>query len=92
MVRTQIQLTQEQAERLKEKAAETGVSMAELIRRSIDSYLNKDHTLTRAERLRRVEAIIGKYADEADDVAVNHDRYLADIYAEEHSRESAKVA
>ena len=40
MVRTQIQLTEEQARRLKALAAEQGVSMAELIRRSVDTVLN----------------------------------------------------
>lgn len=80
MVRTQIQLTEEQAERLKDKAAETGVSMAELIRRSIDAYLSQGHTLTRAERLRRTLDIIGKYSSGETDIAVNHDKYLADIY------------
>ena len=40
MVRTQIQLTEEQARRLRAMSAEQGVSMAELIRRSVDALLN----------------------------------------------------
>ena len=41
MVRTQIQLTEEQAEGLKRLAAERGVSMAELVRQSVQRLLEE---------------------------------------------------
>lgn len=46
MVRTQIQLTEQQAESLKAAAARRGVSMAELIRQSIDQLLEKSGDLS----------------------------------------------
>ena len=39
MIRTQIQLTEEQAQRLKTLAAEQGKSVAELIRQSVDETI-----------------------------------------------------
>jgi hypothetical protein len=39
MIRTQIQLTEEQARRLKAMAAERGTSVAELIRQGVDDLL-----------------------------------------------------
>jgi hypothetical protein len=40
MIRTQIQLTEEQSARLHEAARRSGVSSAELIRRSLDRFLD----------------------------------------------------
>ena len=39
MLRTQIQLTEEQSSRLKRISLQQGVSVAELIRKGMDSYL-----------------------------------------------------
>jgi hypothetical protein len=80
MVRTQIQLTEEQVERLKKKAAEAGVSMAEVVRRSLDDYLCKGNSLTMEEKRQRSLAIAGKYASGQRDISTRHDEYLADIY------------
>ena len=82
MVRTQIQLTEEQAHRLKAAAAEQGVSMAELIRRGVDALLNGGYPDRSAERRRRAIAVAGRFRSGVPDLAVNHDRYLAEIYAE----------
>ena len=50
MVRTQIQLTEEQARALKELAAEEGVSMAELIRRSVEYTIKAREETKSGER------------------------------------------
>ena len=42
LVRTQIQLTEEQAVKLKRMAAERGVSMAEVIRDAVDRLPDRD--------------------------------------------------
>ena len=52
MVRTQIQLTEQQAELLKAAAARRGVSMAELIRQSVD-HLLENSGMPSPEELRR---------------------------------------
>lgn len=78
MVRTQIQLTEEQARALKEMSSRQGVSMAELIRRGVDRILQEGG---QRERRRRALAMLGKYRD-APDVTSNHDRYLDEIYGD----------
>jgi predicted DNA-binding protein len=79
MVRTQIQLTDEQAQRLRRLAAERGVSMAALVRDGVERVLADDN---RAELWRRALSVVGKYRDVegAKDVAENHDRYLEEAY------------
>jgi predicted DNA-binding protein len=43
--RTNIYLTQEQLEKLNVLSVETGISMTEMVRRSIDEYLYKAETM-----------------------------------------------
>ena len=83
MVRTQIQLTEEQSKALKRLAAEQGTSVAELIRRSVDRYLRTTEGVSAEERRRRAIAAAGKYRSGRPDVAVEHDRYLAEAYDSE---------
>ena len=80
MVRTQIQLTERQTQRLKALAKEQGVSMAELIRRSVDQLLDSQATIDWEERSRRAIAIAGKFRSEVSDLGVNHDEYLVEAY------------
>jgi Arc/MetJ-type ribon-helix-helix transcriptional regulator len=79
MVRTQIQLTQEQAEGIRRLASERGVSMAELVREAVEHILEANR---RALMWERALSVVGKYADQAGDesVAEDHDRYLDDAY------------
>jgi hypothetical protein len=81
MIRTQIQLTEEQAAKAKRLAAERGVSMAEVIRQLLDREPERDD---RTERFARALAAAGTGRDieGKTDVSVNHDKYLADIYEE----------
>lgn len=82
MVRTQIQLTDHQSKMLKSLAAVEGTSIAELIRRSVDLYLRGRQVRDREELKQDALGVVGKYMSELDDVGENHDRYLADGYAE----------
>jgi Arc/MetJ-type ribon-helix-helix transcriptional regulator len=77
MIRTQIQLTEEQAAKLKRVAAGRGVSMAEVIRDAVDRIPDRDD---RAERWARALAAIGVGHDRdgATDVSVRHDEYLVE--------------
>ena len=79
MIRTQIQLTEEQLTRLREAAAERGVSVAALIREAVDRALaDRQHAADWALAL----SVVGKYrdVDGATDVSTRHDDYLADAY------------
>lgn len=75
MVRTQVQLEEEQFERLKRLAAAEGVSMAELIRRGVEKVLS---TSDRERRHRDFLAVLGTMTAEGvpTDLAINHDKYL----------------
>ena len=82
MVRTQIQLTERQSRQLKVVAKRQGVSIAEIIRRSIDHTLAADLVADPEEIRQRARLAVGKFADSAHDVAQNHDRYLAEACGE----------
>ncbi|MEJ2555151.1 MAG: ribbon-helix-helix domain-containing protein [Anaerolineae bacterium] len=82
MIRTQIQLTEEQSRALKSLAARRGVPVAELIRQSVDSFIRSSAGLDDRERRRRAIAAAGKFHSGKSDVAVNHDDYLAEAYTE----------
>ena len=81
MIRTQIQLTEEQAAKLKRLATERDVSMAEVIREAVDRLPDRND---RAERFARALTAIraGGFHDieGKTDVSRRHDEYVADIY------------
>ena len=81
MVRTQIQLTTEQARRLRKIAREEGISLAEVVRRCVDRALETDR-LDRDALYARAAGIVGRYPDReaAVDVAEEHDRYLDEAF------------
>ena len=82
MVRTQIQLTEEQTVQLRLLAAHEGLSVAEIIRRSVDLYVHSRPFADLDERKRNALAIAGKYSSGITDMSENHDVYLAEAYAE----------
>ena len=82
MVRTQIQLTEEQTVQLRLLAAHEGLSVAEIIRRSVDLYLRSRPFVDLDERKRNALSIAGKYSSGLTDISENHDAYLAETYAE----------
>jgi hypothetical protein len=80
MIRTQIQLTEEQARRLRELAAAQGVSLAAIIREAVDRYARDGSELE--SRWARALGVRG-YRDRsrATDVAADHDRYVSEAFA-----------
>lgn len=81
MVRTQIQLTEQQARRLRAQARERGLSLAEIIRRYIEKGLSED-VPERAALYDRAARVIGRFRDRraARDVSHAHDRYLEEAF------------
>lgn len=79
MVRTQIQLTEEQAEKLREIAMKNRESIASLIRSAIDQFLlsGKDD---RSHLYVQASSVIGKYEADRDDISIEHDKYLDEDY------------
>ncbi len=77
MRRMQIQLTEEQLERLRDLADAHGRSMADVIRESVDRYVRSERPLHREEFKQRALAAVGKFRSNRRDISANHDRYLA---------------
>ena len=82
MVRTQIQLSEEQRTKLRKIAAEQGVSIAELIRQGVDRILEAYGRPERGEVLERAAAAAGRFRSGETDVATDHDRYLHRAFSE----------
>jgi len=80
MVRTQIQLTEEQAKALKKMAASRHLSSAELIRRAVDSMIKSVTAADPEERRKRAIDIAGKFRSGKRDVSRKHDKYLAEAF------------
>lgn len=80
MIRTQIQLTEEQAEAVRRIAARMNVSQAEIVRRSLDSFVMANGGRLSAERRKRALAAVGRFASDRNDVSARHDQYLADAF------------
>ncbi len=79
MIRTQIQITPEQARALKHLAAKEGKSVAELIRLSLDDMLRAGSPRDPEELRRRARAAAGKLSG-PEDLAEKHDAHLADAF------------
>lgn len=81
MVRTQIQLTEQQARRLRAQARDRGLSLAEIIRRYVEKGLS-EQTADRAALYERASRVIGRFRDHrgARDISSKHDRYLDQAY------------
>jgi hypothetical protein len=81
MIRTQIQLTDQQARRLRAAARRAGVSMAEMVRRCIDLALVHDQP-DRVALYARAAGLVGAFDDReaATDLSAEHDRYLAEAF------------
>ena len=78
MIRTQIQLTEEQARKLKNLSRSRHISTAELVRQAVDK-LTLDESKDEAEgKITRARAAAGKYSSGKSDVSSLHDDYFAD--------------
>lgn len=77
MERVQVQLTEEQARRARRLAAERGLSVAAVVRASLDAYLAEPRASARAMA---VESVGGFHSGRTD-VSNRHDDYLAEDFA-----------
>ncbi|MEO6063135.1 MAG: CopG family transcriptional regulator [Thermoflexales bacterium] len=80
MVRTQIQLTEIQARVLKRLAMAGNISMAEVIRRSIDQTLTASRTPSVDDRRARALSAVGAFGSGKRDLARRHDEALAEAF------------
>lgn len=81
MVRTQIQLTEQQAHQIKRLAAERQVSMAAIIREGVEHSLrSSENAVSRADRIRQAREATGRFRSGAADGSARHDEHLAEAY------------
>ena len=80
MIRTQIQLTEDQARLLKKLALKENKSMAELIRMSIDAMLQRGGYQNHDHLRKRAMLAAGKLSGPID-LAANHDDYLSEDFS-----------
>jgi predicted DNA-binding protein len=81
VIRTQIQLTEDQARRLKRIATERGVSLATLIREGVDRVLAEEEARARRGRALSV-ARTSRFRSGVPDISREHDQYLPEAFAE----------
>lgn len=79
MIRTQIQLTEDQARMLRELSLSTRESVAALIRTAVDQFLLTGKP-DRSALYRQAATIVGKYETEIADMSVKHDRYIEEAF------------
>ena len=82
MIRTQIQLPEEQVALLKKMAAAQNESMAEIIRQAVDYFAKAKQGGEEEQRRRRAMAAAGRFKSAVKDLAVSHDSYLTEIFSE----------
>jgi hypothetical protein len=87
MLRTQIQLKEEQLEWLRSRARTRGISISQLIRESISFYRTHEEHLPGDQKRKALEAV-GRFSSGASDVSERHDDYLAEAYAKEDRNEN----
>ena len=78
MISTQVELTEKQVKALEALAQKRHLSLADLIRESIDSLLQAEPVLYTEEQKRRALAAVGRYKSGLGDLARRHDDYLTE--------------
>jgi post-segregation antitoxin (ccd killing protein) len=79
MIRTQVQIQEDQINWLRSKARDRGVSISQLIREGIDLYRFQEDRLPK-EKKRKALAAVGRFASGRSDISDRHDEYLSGAY------------
>jgi len=77
MVRTQIQLSEDEVVAVKRLARERSVSMAAVIRDAVDQYVHRESGASLEERWRRSLAAVGGLRSGRSDLSQTHDDEFA---------------
>ena len=80
LIRTQVQLTDQQLQALRQLSARSGRSISDLVRQGIDDHLRGRAEASDEERKQRAIRIAGMFASGQTDVSSKHDQYLADAF------------
>ena len=80
MIRTQIQLTEEQYRLLKSISARENISVAEVVRESIAYYAAGKCLVDQKDKYSRALEVAGKFRSGKKDISKNHDNHLNKDY------------
>ncbi len=78
MIRTQIQLTEEQIKALKKIATKRHISLAELIQQGVNTLLYSSGEITIEKRKQRAISAAGRFRSGRKDISSKHDKYLTE--------------
>ena len=81
MIRTQIQLTEEQSKNLKRLASKKRISIAELIRQGVNSMMRSGEAGIE-ERKKRAIIAAGRFHSGEKDISAKHDDYLTKAFSQ----------
>jgi len=81
MIRTQIQISESQARKIRRAALEHSISFAEVVRRCIDQSLEGSGDL--GDRYARARRMLGRVRESRGkkNISREHDRYLEDAFS-----------
>ncbi|MDP2755160.1 MAG: ribbon-helix-helix protein, CopG family [Nitrospirota bacterium] len=82
MIRTQIQLTENQAETIRKIAKSRHLSVAELIRQAVDNLIRSTVLVDIEERRKRAIEAAGRFSSGLSDLSAEHDKYLEEAFSD----------
>lgn len=78
VIRTEVELSEEQATALRQIAAAEGRSVEDVIRESVDAYAASRNARSREGRKAAAMSVAGRFHSGLSDLAERHDDYLAE--------------
>ncbi len=82
MIRTQIQMEEDQIDWLRVEARSRGVSVSQLIREGVALFRAREERFPE-EKKKRALAAVGRFSSNLSDVSERHDDYLAEAFRKE---------
>ena len=83
MIRTQVQLTEDQLAALRSLSAARDRSIADLVRMGVDLLVSQETAHGSADRFERARRLAGRFASGSADGSAKHDNHLAAEYGRE---------
>jgi hypothetical protein len=82
MIRTQIQMEDDQIEWLRAEARARGVSVSQLIREGVALFRAHEERFPE-DKKKRALAAVGRFSSDVSDISERHDDYLAEAFNDE---------
>jgi Arc/MetJ-type ribon-helix-helix transcriptional regulator len=82
MVRTQVQLPEEDLRELRRLAKEQHVSVSAMVRRGVKCVIEQEARPSREELWERASQAVGRFRSGRTDISRRHDEYLTEVHDE----------